>query len=492
MYSNAIRRLRTALPFPLVLALMTGTALRIAAMMAAYPAVYHSRDMIRYTLIWPKQLFADWWMPAGYPFILKVLRMVTPQVALVTVLQHAAGLVIGLCGYALARRVGAPRWIAVAAAVPALVSGDLLFIEHSLSTETFFTLFMAAAFVTAAIAFTRQSLPPLVAASCLLAAATLMRNIGQLLVVAIALGVMVAWWGSPRAMVKALVLATLPAVLILRGYFALATAGGGYAGLSDMGGWNLYGRTSTFADCAQFEPPPGSEVLCESRPASERPGTFFYGSSPHSPAKIHFTLPNATYDLFALDRSKNALVREFALRAITHQPLEYARTVARDAGRYFMPSLDQRGWAGPGPEWYDFRSVHRWESEAWLTSVIAEHYVDATIHWRPRVVAAIGAYAAIVRFHGVVLFVVLTFALAGLVLTRTRTILAVLVMLISGALALYLLPVVMATFDWRYGFPAQVPISWAAALGLWVAITRWRRAGADPSTVRSEVTQQHD
>ncbi len=43
-----------------------------------------------------------------------------------------------------------------------------------------------------------------------------------------------------------------------------------------MRGWNLYARAAPFADCGKFTPPAGTEILCEQRPPSERPGPFGY------------------------------------------------------------------------------------------------------------------------------------------------------------------------------------------------------------------------
>ena len=43
-----------------------------------------------------------------------------------------------------------------------------------------------------------------------------------------------------------------------------------------MRGWNLYARAAPFADCSKFTAPAGTEILCEQRPPSERPGPFGY------------------------------------------------------------------------------------------------------------------------------------------------------------------------------------------------------------------------
>jgi hypothetical protein len=442
--------------------------------------------MLRYALVWPRHLFDDWWMPAGYPFALQLLRAITNQVALITILQHLAGLGIGLIGYALARRVNAPRLAAIAVALPAFLSGDLIFIEHSLATETLFTLLMTGGFLAATIGLARRSMGAFVLASCLLGASCLVRNIGQIVLPAVAAGILISWWRSPALLARALLATLLPAVAILVTYVAAAKLAHGYAGLTDMGGWNIYGRVATFADCSRFEPPKGSEGLCETLPASERPGTFYYGNSPKAPAG-KFDLPNALFGFYRLDPRKNELVRQFAVRAITHQPLDYARAVAFDAARYVAPSIDRRPMAGPGPSWYDFRSANLWDSDDWLEHMLTNRYRDARIRWRSSLLAALGGYASIVRFNGVVVLLALGASVAGLTLTKDRLGRAVLVMLVAAALALYLLPVIMSSYDYRYGFPAQVPLGWAAVLGTWLAVVRLRvKRVASPNVITAE------
>ena len=318
--------------WPLLLALSLAACLRIAALLAAYPAIYYGRDMIRYARVFPVNLFDDWWMPVGYALFLKILHGISDHIAPIIILQHAFGLGIGLLGYFMARSLNLPRAVSVVCALPAWFSGDLLFIEHTIASETLFHLFMAMALLAATTGIAKQSMLAVLAASCLIGVSALVRNIGLVLLGALVAGIIVAMWRSPRLLVGALVLAIAPALMITRIYVAIAEATGGYAGVSDMGGWNMYARVATFADCRRFEPPAGSEVLCETRPPSERPGTFFYGNSPNSPAKIHFGLPNALYDFYVLDRSKNDLVRQFALKAMLGQPWDYLHVMARDAG----------------------------------------------------------------------------------------------------------------------------------------------------------------
>jgi hypothetical protein len=481
-FSAKLRTLRGKIYAPLVVALGVGGLLRIAAMIAAYPAIFHSRDMLRFARIWPPNLFDDYSAPVGYPLVLRILQAISNQIAPVIVLQHAAGLGIGILGYAVARRLGAPRAVGVATALPALLSGDLLFIEHSLASETLFTLLVAAGLFAGTIAIVRHSIMTFVLASCLLGLSTLVRGNGFVLPGALAAGAVVSLWRSPRVLALALVAALVPAATVVVAYIALARLTGGYPGLFEMNGFALYGRVAPFADCARFRPPTGTAVLCETRPVSQRPGPMWY-FSPNRPAVSQFTIPGQLFGFRAIDERKNGLFRRFALEVIKHQPLDYAHEVLLDAARYFVPTLDKRAEVGLSPGRYDFRAVDLWEDESWLTGLMAHKYRDAHIHRQSVLLNIIGEYGSIVRFNGVVLLLALGASLIGVAVTPDHVVRAALVMLLATAAVLYLLPVFVSTYDFRYGFPGQVPLGWAAALGTWSVFSerRRRQRGLSPS-----------
>ena len=463
---------------PLCIALAIGFALRVSAMVAAYPAIYFSRDMIRYVRIWPRNLLEDYWMPIGYPLFLRLLHTISDQVAPIIILQHIGGLLIGVVGYAVARQLGAARAVAVASAVPALVSGDLLFIEHAIASETLFALFMSISLLLATIGLVRRSSVILTAASCLIGCTTLVRSVGLVIPIALGMAIIAASWRSPRVLLRMMAAGVIPAYIIVNVYSFIARAQGGYPGLSEMNGWGLYSRVAPFADCSRFTPPPGTAMLCEARPESERPGPFFYGWSSASPARAHFSVPGALLDFYSLDPSKNGILREFGLAVVKHQPFDYIRQVALEAGRYFTPSIDKRKNIGPGPEFYDFRAAHQWEAEAWLEGVLSSRYKQTPITRSPAVLEMLGAYSSVVRLGGAVLFILLAGSFTGILLTRDGTVRGALIMYTATAGALALLPVLMSTYDYRYSFPAQIPLAWSGVLGMWIAVARFRRAGS--------------
>ena len=95
----------------------------------------------------------------------------------------------------------------------------------------------------------------------------------------------------------------------------------------------LYGRAAQFADCDRFTPPPGTEVLCEDTPASDRPGAYFYLFDPAAPAA-------RAYGGFG---ESDELVGEWAKRAIRAQPGDYLSTTWEYLRAYWFSGLTPAG-----------------------------------------------------------------------------------------------------------------------------------------------------
>src|SRR5207248_5066415 len=81
----------------------------------------------------------------GYPAFLKVLRAIWSAMPFTVGVQHLIGVVIALLLYAAARRAGASRGFALIPATVVLFSGDQLFLEHALLSETFWALLLTVA-----------------------------------------------------------------------------------------------------------------------------------------------------------------------------------------------------------------------------------------------------------------------------------------------------------------------------------------------------------
>ena len=98
--------------------LVLGLAGRVLTMAAYWPALFYidssSYLTNRFTLSATAQ------DPIGYSIILRVLLDIG-HLGLVVAVQHAAGLAMAVCIYALLLRKGAPRWLGALAAVPVLL-----------------------------------------------------------------------------------------------------------------------------------------------------------------------------------------------------------------------------------------------------------------------------------------------------------------------------------------------------------------------------------
>lgn len=93
---------------------------------------------------------------------------------------------------------------------------------------------------------------------------------------------------------------------------------GSFAETSSAGAF-LYGRVSTFADCAIIKPPADERWLCLNQPPSERQAPDYYVWSASSPLKHG---PGSEFS-----DTVNRLATDFDYRAILAQPLDYLKTV---------------------------------------------------------------------------------------------------------------------------------------------------------------------
>ena len=133
----------------------------------------------------------------------------------------------------------------------------------------------------------------------------------------------------------------VPCALVIGAYVGVGAFDHGYAGFNDLAGFNAYGRVAQFADCEQFTPPEGTERLCETTPAADRQGPFFYQFSPESP-KNRLGLAN--------DPESAEVLGRWARAALLAQPLDYAKAVSKDLARYAVPNLGaDRPMSGTGP-----------------------------------------------------------------------------------------------------------------------------------------------
>ena len=459
---------------PMLVLLGVALAARAATMALYFPAVITNVDEPRFARAGgPQGLFDDYWMPAGYPAFLKVVHHVSDQVWVSIGVQHLIGLAVGVVVFLAVDRVTAPGWLATTAAAVALLSGDVLYLEHMLMSDAF--LFAMSVFAIAAAArglIPRTDWRWLLGAGALAAAAMLSRSVGVAVVGSLTVCALLFGGRGRRRLLGGG--AVLAGALVILGLYVAAfeVKNGRYLGLSDMRGWNLYSRVAPFAECSKFTPPRGTRVLCESTPPSQRLGPFEYSWDVNSVSLRHFQPEDPT---------TGGPLGRFANQVLLHQPGDYAEAVGSDLLRYIEPSAGpQRGYAGQGREIVSF-GYRNPIAEGQVTAALEHRYSGVTVH-------AGGAheltvYQSLFRIDRLVLLAALVLTLAGAALARGPIRVGVWLFGLT-ALGLYLIPTMTLSYDFRYGIPPGILLTVSGLLGAYGIV-------AARGVIRDPVARRH-
>ncbi len=483
---KATRHGLSAVPRAVLVLFGVGLLLRILVMVlySDVTLTYYGGDSARYMRL-PftgyHGLFWDPASPAGYPAFLQVARWVSHDIVFTIGLQHLMGIGTAVLVLLALRRLGAPWWAAsIPAAVP-LLSGDHLFLETSILTETLWMLLLAAG-VWATFSASPYPRSPLrlALAGILFALSATVRQVS--IPFALFFAVWVAWdhAGPLRDRLRFAGLLLLPALIVLGCYAGVARIEHGYAGFTDMSGFDLYGRVATFADCKDFTPPVGTRGLCNDVPPSKRvEGVNYYEYDPSS--------PYYRAGLAQIPRDASTAGR-FARAAIEHQPLQYLKTVAKDFAQYVAPSaIVASKQAGVPPDGMSFANTvpqDQGESSGQLASEYSGKYshVDRSLPSQG-IRELLGGYQEIFRLNGLAIVLLTFIAIAGPWVTRAHVRRASVLLLLLTAY-LYVVPVAFSDYDVRYGVPPGLMLSAAAGIGAWGAIDRLRgRFGRQPLPV---------
>ncbi|MFI5735929.1 glycosyltransferase family 2 protein [Kribbella sp. NPDC051587] len=277
--------------------LVAGTALRVLATIAYQPGIIYvdsQQYLFNIELLKPDQL-----NPIGYSIALKPL-IDLGGITFVVIVQHVAGLLMGIAIYALARRLTAYRWLSALAAAPLLLDAYQVQIEQNVMAETLFDVLLVGILW---LLLAKLNWKTAAAVGVLVGAAFSVRAIGVTLLLAVVLYV-----GWRRALVVIAGFAVVAGAYV--GYFHAETGRWGFTG---AGSQVLYGRTAVVADCA---PSP----LCPKEPLGQRQGVDYYA---HTPLPAGTTPAQAT---------------AFAHEVIKHQPLDVAWAVLKDFAKGFAPT----------------------------------------------------------------------------------------------------------------------------------------------------------
>jgi len=426
-------------------------ALRGVVLAAYHPALIFP-DSVRY-LQYAHNFTTGHWSPdalrqSGYS-VAVIPVILLHALWLLPLAQHLAGLATAGLVYAVLIRSGARPWLAAVAAVPVLLDPLQLVLEQYVLTDTGAALLIMAALVILAWRRDGPRTREAAAAGLLLGAAVTFRDQDLIMIVPAALYLLVK---ARPARVLLIRLGTTAGCFLIpvAGYLGWFAAAHGQWNFTTFDGAFLYGRVADFADCRGLALPAYEQPLCPAEPPAQR-NADFYTWNPQSP-QWTFTPPAG--------KSRDAVVRDFSLRILRHQPLGYAEAVGRDLLYGFSPV---RG-AGPeqySPAYLQFGTSVRPDRAAYA-SIARLGYPAPSVE--PGPAAFLAAYGRWVYLPGPVLAAGLVLALGGLAASRGRD--QPTLLFAASAIAILLPPAMFATFDWRYQLPQLSLIPVAAVLGL--------------------------
>ena len=421
-----------------------GIALRLLAVVTYRPAVLGHNDSVGYLDASNLGIFRDPIRPAGYPLFLRLIRWVSDSLPFTILLQHALGVATALVLYLTVRRLGGSRWAGLLPAAVVLLAGEYVYLEHSIMSEAPFVFLLAAGMYAAARALTTPA--PLAwsgIALLALAAAVTVRTAALFAVPLAIVWLALALPHARRTRFASAAVGFAVAALVAVTYAVPQHDSTGQVGLGQAGGWSLYGRAAPFADCERFDPPAGTEFLCEDKPPGERNGGNWYAWI-ESPARDRFGHPP----------TGDAVLGEWSRAAILGQPLDYLEAVLTDLVRYAAPGFNARPVSGSLPEHSRFPFSD--------PSVVPQVAPSAAALYGPQTLeikegsGGLEHWSKVFALHGFVIGIFIAGGIAAVFLLsgvqRRAAILAT-----GTAVVMLGLPAVIAEYSHRYAVPA-VPL----------------------------------
>jgi len=403
--ARARRGLRRHWMFAALLVLAAG--LRGVVFAAYHPALIFP-DSVRYLQYAHDFATGHWSVDAlrqsGYS-VLIVPVLLLHDMWIIPLVQHLVGLATAGLVYAVLIRFGTPAWLAAVATIGVLFDPLQLVLEQYVLTDTW-TVFLLAAALTVLV--WRRDQPGwrrVAACGLLLGVAVTFRDEELIMIVPAAWYVLVAVrpWRRTIKRLGALIGCFL---IPVAGYLGWFDASHGQWSFTTFSGAFLYGRVADFASCSGLNLPSYERPLCPTQPPALR-NADYYTWDPSSP-QWTFTPPAGM--------SRDAVVENFSLRILLHQPLGYAEAVGRDFIYGFSPVR------GAGPEKY---------SPAYLqfhTYILPDPQADASIGAlgyqapavRPALAGFLTDYGRWFYVPGPVFAAGLLLGLAGLVVGKRR------------------------------------------------------------------------
>ena len=443
--------------FTLVLA--AGALLRLITVLGYPGSLWFAGDSYVY-LGAALRLRPDLSKSTGYSLFLKMLEPFH-SLTLVSIVQHLMGLAIAVLLYVLLRRARVPKLWATLATVPVLLNGFQIELEHMIMADTLF-MFLLVVAATILLWRRRPSWPAVLVAGLLTGYAVTVWSGGLILPVVFI--VFVIWRRMGWRPLAAIVVGS---AVPIAGYAVWFHSWSGNFALTQSEGFYLYGRASSFADCAKINPPADERILCLSTPVTKRlpPGTLIW----HVP-NVH-EVPGGP-----VSAAGNAMLRDFAIRAIEAQPVSYAHVIVNglvlsvDWKRYNYPSK------GTVYDYYFHTQPQTVPYHTWIPGGTARQDIQAYGHQSiSRVVSPfaylMSGYERVFYLYGPLFGLILLLGLGSIIRVTRRSGGGIRLgrwrdgpsaMPWVAAVVLLVFPIAVADFDYRYVLPV-VPFACLAA-----------------------------
>ena len=460
------------------LALAAGAVLRLVAVLGYPGALWFAGDSYVY-LGAALRLRPDLSKTTGYSLFLKLLEPFH-SLTLVTIVQHLMGLAIAVLLYALLRRARVPKLWATLATLPVLLNGFQVELEHMVMADTLF-MFLLVVAVALLLWSERPSWPAVLVAGLLTGYAVTVWT-GGLVMPVVFLGFLIVRRKGWRSLVAIVAGSAIPIV----GYLMWFHSWTGEYAFTKSEGFYLYGRVSSFAECARINPPASERILCLSTPPSKRqaPGSLIWHVK-----QVH-EVPGGP-----VSTAGNQMLRDFAIRAIEAQPLSYAHAIVHGLVLAVEPQRHPYPSKGTVYDYYFHRAPQKVPNRSWIPGATAPQDIRAYGHASiSRVVEpfafAIAAYERVFYLYGPLFGLIMVLGLGGIVRITRRPGQGLAIerrrdgpsmMPWVSAVVLLIFPIAVADFDYRYLLPVVPFACLAAGLAFAAPAVRPKREDPQPS-----------
>jgi Dolichyl-phosphate-mannose-protein mannosyltransferase len=427
----------------------------------------------------------------GYSYFLRAL-LPFHSFTLVTVIQHLMGLAVAVMIYVLLRRNGVSKIWSTAATLPVLLDGYIIEDEHMIMAESLFTFLLMLALL---LILWRRDMKwwNALIAGLLVGYAVDVRTEGAIVLLVFPLFVLVRGWRTHgwKHLTGWLagVLMAIGCLIPVGAYMESFHQATGHYGVSEATGFYLWGRVSSFADCAVIKPTGKQAIVCPTQPISQRtpPGNWIWHAPPFHSGVNTIGSP--------VSAANNQLLTDFAIHAVEAQPLGYVKTVVKDTALSF--GFPRIAYPGAGTTYYYSFHLHYKTStystlppnnHVWIPGGTAYQDWLSYGHQAPgRVITVFAApillWNRLVFTYGPLLALIFLVGLGGLftirrrdgspLTRRTRLTEIRLKWQPRGttmlpwvtAVALLVFPIAIADFDYRYLLPVIPFACLAAGLG---------------------------